>query len=654
MSPKDKVKKILDILKKHFLMPFLICSSVSLIFTLILKLKINIISNDLIIILIEFSLLLLVLIYIYKKNYIKKINKNIFFIGIIFNISLILLNELKLVQIINTHLYMLILWNIFLFITYFFSVNKNKKSIEKYKNQDLIFIILMIAFIGLKLFFIYTHNGSYMDEYSHIFNGNSLAKYGSLSQIYEGKYYTRGLIASLLAGISLFISNNNIILIRILFSSVGIINFILLYKISKKLIDNIYVIYLLLIVYTISPWIIFEDFYIRFYIFYEFFILLNTLIAIKIINANKLQDIKNIKKYIIFFLINNILMIISTIDSGRLIIGFHAVFVITIIYIYILNINKTEKKGIFQKILEIEKKNKLKIICSFWILSIILLMILYILKIFYLPDLVYTSPNDLKYNNLFFNLNPISTILFIVTIIFMLIKYKKYKIKDEILVIIISILILFLLNMTIPLNLQNIRSIMYFFPLYYLTIFIGLDFIIKSKKDYIILTITSIIISTEIFINYPKGFINTPYIPKEIDYIDNTAYNDAKTICKNNTIIVYSNPGIALFFDIKPNYYINSKYSDNNWVTYNPDAKLAYKKDGIFYDVYSNVRIISTLDELVNIYHNNKNICIIQGGLPYSWINEDIRSFIKNNFSETDKIYKSNEDYKKMIIYTKN
>lgn len=54
-----------------------------------------------------------------------------------------------------------------------------------------------------------------------------------------------------------------------------------------------------------------------------------------------------------------------------------------------------------------------------------------------------------------------------------------------------------------------------------------------------------------------------------------------------------------------------------------------------------------------NIYKNNKKICIIQGGLPYSWMDNDIRLFIKNNFIKTEKNYKTNEDYKRMIIYVK-
>jgi hypothetical protein len=49
-------------------------------------------------------------------------------------------------------------------------------------------------------------------------------------------------------------------------------------------------------------------------------------------------------------------------------------------------------------------------------------------------------------------------------------------------------------------------------------------------------------------ISYPKNFFTTPYLPYEINFIDNSVWNDVKANCKNKTIIFSGRPTIAKFF----------------------------------------------------------------------------------------------------------
>lgn len=531
-----------------------------------------------------------------------KIKKNLMYVSVILNLFLLFLFKLNIISILySAHI---IVYNIFLFLLLFsYSQIKNEKSFNNNNKKDRIFLLLLLLFISLKSFIVFFYNGSYIDEYTHIFSGKNLIEHAQLPYIYDGTTYIRGLLASILSAFSLFVSNNSIVVVKVFFSFIGVINFIILYKIAKKIISNKYVIYLLLIVYSISPWIIFEHFYIRFYIFYELFILLITLYSIKIIESKKEMNYKNIRKNLFYFFIINLIMNALIFDAGRLMITLYSLSLITFIYIYILDFEKNEKHkpDLFQKLLEIEKSKKEKIVYGFGVFVAILIIFLLLTKIIHVPVLLYSSAEDLKYINLFFNLNIISSVIFISTFIYVIFDklLKNNSIKNEITVVVISVFILFLINMLIPTNLQNTRSILYFFSLYYLVIFLGLDFLVKNRnKIELKIIILFGIVVAEVFLSYPKGFISTPFIPKEIDYIDNSAYRDARNICYSNIVIVYSNPGIATFWGIKPDFYINSKYSDNDWVLNNGDSKLGYKKNGEFFDVYSNVKIISTVDEL--------------------------------------------------------
>ena len=206
--------------------------------------------------------------------------------------------------------------------------------------------------------------------------------------------------------------------------------------------------------------------------------------------------------------------------------------------------------------------------------------------------------------------------------------------------------------MFLPVPLQLTRALFYFFPLFYLVSIRSINFI-KNKLSAIVIVI---LLLFSVYLSYPPNFISSPHVPNEINYIDNTAYMDAFALCKNKLVITSSRPGIAEFFGIRPDYFVNTKYSDPVWVSSSPESGYAYysEKSNTFFDTLTDVPILASKKELEGVYNAHATICYLAGSLPDSWVDGGTRNFIKENFIEYNKTYNTNENWARMHLYFSN
>ena len=151
--------------------------------------------------------------------------------------------------------------------------------------------------------------------------------------------------------------------------------------------------------------------------------------------------------------------------------------------------------------------------------------------------------------------------------------------------------------------------------------------------------------------NYPPYFIKSPAIDAEVNYIDNSVYGDAEQICNNSLIITSGRPAVSIFFDVIPDYYLNTEYSEENWKS-DAEYSLAFydSNNMTYYDSTTKIPLIISLQNFNDIFAKNSRICYISGGLPYPWVNQKTREFIEKNFM-LYKEYTSNIDATKMRLY---
>jgi hypothetical protein len=430
---------------------------------------------------------------------------------------------------------------------------------------------LLIRF-GMPLIF----NGSYLDEYFHIFSGIDFFKTGNFSEIYLGELYLRGFYISFLEGLFLLIFPIKIYFAKLLPVFFGIINFILYYKILRKIIlkkDNLL---FSLIFFTIFPLIIFNHFYIRMFIFYEFALLLISWIILRL----EIDGKKGNLFQIIVLLCINIFFIFAGELEGYPFLLFTFVFLLYL----------TSKK------LVIEKKFILLVLISLVSLAILIFLLTNtdLLSQYLSQAITYGAGQENNYFNFFFIQNSIITLLFFLSIFIGIInsKFKGFF---------LSALILFLFHFFISDSLKVIRGILYFIPLFILVATLSLDYFKKNKKYFLVLLILICV-----FFNFIIYFTPTPNIPNEINYMDfNEAYSFASSNCvgKESYGLIHD-PYISLFYEFNYTklFYINPSLSEN--LKY-------YGKNGTNYLVYGDILVDTNSKNFEDILNNGEDFCMI-------------------------------------------
>jgi hypothetical protein len=490
---------------------------------------------------------------------------------------------------------------------------------------------IFILFITIKIIMFLVFKGSFNDEYYHIFSGIDLFNKGHFAEIYFGEHYSRGFYISFLVGLFFKLFGQSLLVAKIVPATIGLVNFFLIYFISKKILIRKRTIILFLLTYALFFTTTFNHFYIRMYVIYELFMLL-LIFWFLFINSLKMKgNLFTFKLNIFLLIVLNILF--------RFFIGGAESNIINVLTFFFFFFKSNHH---FFKLLK-NKKYLFIIIVGFVPLFLIIffqkeniyLLISNLLNPFgkYLTNIGYVS-------YFFENFNFFLSFFFIFSVLFVRDNSKK--------IIIYSVAGLFCIHFISSPTIQLIRGIMYFMPIFLMVSFFSIEKI-RSKKIYF-LVIFLLILS--IVNGYPPNFFQHPYLEKEINYVDNRAFEDIPLYCNNSIIITSSRPGIFLTYGLEADFYLNTKYSNETWVKNDPESLLAHFDEEYsgFIDTYSKTRIIENSFDLKEIILKNKGICFIGGGLPYSWVDGDSRKVLNSNM-KLIKRYESNLDYNRMSIY---
>lgn len=486
-------------------------------------------------------------------------------------------------------------------------------------------LIVLILFLGFRLLYVFLHVDPYHDSWFHVIAAmNFFDNFEFYKMRYDKEFipYMRGSDISFVVALFYKMFEQALYIAKLVPTVIGFVNFILIYKICRMINLKRTHILLILFIIAICPWTIYNHIYIRMYIAYEFYLLLIIFLYIWLTRQeNCTFKNKDIKVIVLPLLVCSLSYFFSN-DKGTYAIAL-ATFV-GIIYIFLCIINKIQ---LDIKIL----KKRFNFSLSFWCKALVILF--FVLSSIALLDIVNlfnfllkyksnTSPNNIKYVELFFQLNVIFSIFFILSLfLFLTLRNHKYN-----LLFVIGYSLFFIHLISNP-GLQMIRAILYFLPVFFIISIFAYD---RLSYLYNVLPkfLITIFMLLSIINNYPNNFIKYPGIPGETGFIEySPLIHDFKHNFSDNTLIV-AKYGLVnfLMYDINVNYQVDFK---NNLIDTN---NYYYNKKNELRNIGTNTKVITNKNHFYSIC-KNKNVSLIL--LPYSlkhFIDYNTNEFIKKNF----------------------
>lgn len=492
-------------------------------------------------------------------------------------------------------------------------------------------IMVFFIFAGIR-FYMFRFKGSYADEYFQIISGINLFENGELPKLVkytENWQYNRGSHVSFLVGLFMFIFGKTIFVAKTVPITLGCLNFIMLSYISKSIINNKLLRITYLLLFSFLSWSIFNHFYIRGYVFTEFSLILLIFLNFKLIDYIKNNNLlKTIAVFFSTLLVFSINYYFSN-DATKYIIPL-AFFSQSIFLYFFLLSEKNNKIYILINLLKEKIKKFL------FINPIIILIILIILNIPFfkstISHLLYgksnTTPNHINFNQFFFNLNLMFSILAILSLISLpFTKNSKAKL------IFTTIFPLLFLHYISSEELQVIRGMMYIFPLFFLSSFLFLDQFSKIRpKTSTTITLIIILLSfiptlkNQYNLVFNKGY---PVIPNEIGYHEySKRYALMKKMSENNiTFIAEYNTQKQAFFDFKYNYKVDFLNTLDDHYNHFRDEK------GTLRELYTNTEVISDFQYFKHLVEKNNSCILLENYSRNHFLGEEAYNYIVDNFS---------------------
>jgi hypothetical protein len=470
--------------------------------------------------------------------------------------------------------------------------------------------------------------GSYIDEYMHIYSGISFFETGHFAEFIKGEYYSRGSLMSLLVGL-LLLFHKSIFVAKLAPIIIGFLNLFLLIYLSRKILGWKFSL-LFLTLYSIIPWVIFEHYYIRFYVIIELFFLLAFFIFFKIYKNLKLNNKKGLFIYISLLLLINSIFYFSQSDISRYILLYMSTVFGILIFL-----------NFFQKIRKVLKRK----IVIFFLLFSVSIFIIYLIKEYKTIIAIFTIEPAIGHfdiYNIFFSQYLFLTVLFLLSLLFIILSHNRIKI----------ILFFTFLSVFIPLififkNLQTLRGTVFLMPLFLLFSLYPPYLFSKIYKNLYIKIGFIIFLFLTIINSYPRDFINTPNIPSEVGYQDYYQIHKYLKNNINNQIIISSVPHVSEFYGVKVDYMLadnKDAFLDNERVKYYDSNEQIIK-----YTI-TKTKIILTYDDFLNILatNNGKKIFFIADDNLYK---KSVSAKSKNLIENIFLVDTATVSYKNMKLY---
>jgi len=214
-------------------------------------------------------------------------------------------------------------------------------------------------------------------------------------------------------------------------------------------------------------------------------------------------------------------------------------------------------------------------------------------------ELIYTSAEQYKYPWFFWEKNGVISAFFVLAVagFWLDTGYRR--------IVLIVAGLLFAIHISASEDLQIIRGILYFLPLYYLVAVIALSRV-RYANDWYFYFIISTFFVVVTLTNVPKEFYWGPGIKSENNYIEySRLYASVKRECPGRLVIeaAPSSPFIAKFYGIDVDYVLSSTGNAKNDTMYVADVV-----SGGYRTVLGSIPILTTIDSMQAL---DSDICLI-------------------------------------------
>jgi len=425
---------------------------------------------------------------------------------------------------------------------------------------------LIIVFIVIRGGMIFVYDGTYVDEYQSVVSGQNVIQQSVTepSTLYGNNTQGGGLV-SVLVGLSVTVFGEHVWAITFIPFLISLGGVILLTVIGKHVFRSSTTITLLILLYTFSPWLIFQHFYARPYVLYEFIVLLLLVIAFRVINALRIRQTWSVVGWGSALLLLPFGMFFLLEEEGGVILLLLTSILISYISLFelqnIFDTQKSENRGIgtksrnsFPRILLLYK------VIFLLVLGTVIFLVFDIhqsLQHWMTSDAIGSSTQDYVYLEFFLDTHGIFTVFFFLSLLTLILPDREHVFST---ITIIAAFVLFFLHITVNSDSQSIRAVIYMLPLF----FVGILFAVErfSVRPIIGILAPMLLLNTLIG-SYPNTFFSGPYIPDEVRYVDyKKAFTFAKEQCQNRTV-VYGGPSpySGSFYGMKPDYAVQSEQS---------------------------------------------------------------------------------------------
>ncbi len=394
------------------------------------------------------------------------------------------------------------------------------------ENAGLLAVVLVsVLFILIRLLMPIKFDGSYIDEYWHITSGISIFESGKYAYFYnDGKAYARGGLMSLWVGLWVSLFGKSILVAKLAPISISIINYFIFLYLTIKLISKRRFQLLLLLLYTLSPWVIFNHFYIRFYIVNELFLLSLLLLGYKLYSAIRDVTWTRVSLFLSLILFLNIISLVAIYDQSGYMLFLASGVMLAGLFIFEFNTEPKTKLKLFNvisgNILLSTKTYRTTVVFAVAALGIIVLDAGSKIEFLLNGTIEYPSLSGYKYSWLFWEKNGVITAFFVLAVATFWWKSTGF---ERIILPVAGFL--FLTHFAANDDLQIVRGILYFMPLYYLTAVIGVSKLfailnLRGPAEWLWYVVISSLFLVSTVTNVKKEFYWGPMLTSEIHILN--------------------------------------------------------------------------------------------------------------------------------------
>ena len=471
-------------------------------------------------------------------------------------------------------------------------------------------VLVSVVFILIRLLLPIKFDGSLVDEYWHITSGLSLFETGNYAYFYDnGKPYDRGLLMSLWVASWLTLFGKSITIAKLAPISIAIINYFLFLYLTLKLVDKRKFQLLALLLFTSSPWIIFSHFYIRFYVVNEMFLLVLLVLGYKLYKANRDEKWISVSLFLFLIILLNFMNLALTRVQSEYMLLFASGVMLAALFVYEFNTEAATKNRLFSAISRSvwlsNRVYRALIVLAVALFGLIVLDGSSKFEFLLNASLEYSSFEGYKYPWLFWEKNSVITAFFVFASATFFWKSAGY---ERVLLLIAGLI--FIIHTVSSVDLQIVRGITYFLPVYYLVAVIGMAKVfslsaLRDRTEWLWYIVISSVFLALTLTNVSRAFYSGPEIKFEVFYIEyERLYSAVNKNCQGNLIVEAGPmPFIAKFHGVDVDYVLSAVVNKAAFEQYKIDANT-----GKVVTIWGEIPVLTDMNSLKSL---DRDTCLV-------------------------------------------